>query len=326
MYEVKNLSVTIRGNDRSSDILAVDSVSFSGRQRETLAIVGESGCGKTLTALAMLRLFPEDMISVEAEKLEVAGEDILSLDRKGLKKIHGKITSVVFQEPRGSLNPLFRVGWQLEETVHRHSDGSVDPPKRARQALLEAGLEDAGRIYDSYPHQLSGGQCQRVMLALALCTDPRLLIADEPTTALDVTVQVQILATLEKLLTEKNLAVILISHDLRVVERLADRVIVMYAGQVVEEAPRREIFESPAHPYTKALLDCLPGQNDKDESAGKRFIPGQVPAPGDWPVGCRFRERCTLARPGCEKEQHLETLKQKTEQKVRCWLVNNTYF
>ena len=326
MYEVKNLSVTIRGRDKSSDLLAVDSVSFSGRKGETLAIVGESGCGKTMTALAMLRLFPEDMIEIKADKLEISGEDILRLDRGSLKKVRGKVASVVFQEPRGSLNPLFKVGAQLEETIRQLDDSSLDPAKRGRRALVEAGLDDVERIYGSYPHQLSGGQCQRVMLALALCTEPELLIADEPTTALDVTVQVQILATLEKLLAEKNLAVIIISHDLRVVERLADRVIVMYAGQVVEEAPCRTIFEAPAHPYTKALLDCLPGRTAESGSAAGRFIPGKVPAPGDWPTGCRFRERCALAKPGCEKEQHLVSLKQKTEQKVRCWLENDTSF
>jgi oligopeptide/dipeptide ABC transporter ATP-binding protein len=313
LVRVRELTVYL-----ASGVRAVDRVSFGIRRGECLALVGESGCGKTLSALALLRAVPPEVGSAQAVALELAGRELQGLDPAELRGVRGRVASMIFQDPSAALNPLFTVGSQIVETVRAHLPVSRrEAGESALESLREAGLPDCSRIFASYPHQLSGGQRQRAMIALALCTGPLLLIADEPTTALDVTVQCRIIDLLAGLRQHRALALLLITHNLSVVERLADYICIMYAGQIVETAPARELFSSPAHPYTRALLSCLP-----DMDAVRReppTIPGTVPSPGDWPSGCRFHPRCGYRAAGCEIEQELLPFSGEAERRVRCW-------
>ena len=314
LLEVAGLTVRL-----AYGALAVDRVSFRIRRGECLALVGESGCGKTLTALSLLHSIPAEVGESRAASLKLAGREISNPTGNELREIRGGKISIIFQDPRAALNPLFTVGGQMVETLRAHRRLGRNP---ARQQVLlsleEAGLAECERVFRSYPHQLSGGQCQRATIALALCTSPELLIADEPTTALDVTVQRQILDLLIGLGRKKGLAILLITHNLSVVAQLADRVLIMYAGQIVESAPLDEIFSGALHPYTRALLDCLPVLDQPPKEPAS--IPGTVPQPGEWPSGCRFRPRCAFAAPGCEKEQALEELAAGSGRLARCWL------
>jgi len=310
LLEVRNLRVTL-----SSGIPAVDGVSFEIGRGECVALVGESGCGKSLTALSLVRAVPPEVGETAAEMILLGDRRVDRLDRGGLRRVRGGRVGMIFQEPSACLDPLFTVGSQIVETIRAHQPVSrPQARKRALAALEEAGLSESGRVFDSYPHQLSGGQCQRAFIALALATDPELLVADEPTTALDVTVQRRILDLLAELRRRRGLSLLLITHNLAVVARLADRVLMMYAGQVVEQAPAGELFSTPAHPYTQALLECLP---DVDHPRPEPpTIPGVVPQPGNWPAGCRFRPRCRLAEEACAQEQMLERTGRRL---VRCW-------
>ena len=288
---------------------AVDGVSFDVRERETLGIVGESGCGKTVTSLSLLGLLPRPPARiVEGSSIRFLGEELVGAAEKRLRALRGNDISMIFQEPMSSLNPVYAVGDQITEALRLHRRmGRKAARAEAIRLLDEVGIPEPERRIDDYPHQLSGGMRQRVMIAMALSCEPKLLIADEPTTALDVTIQAQILELLAALRESHGMAVLLITHDLGVVAEVCDRVVVMYAGQVVETGTVHEIFARPAHPYTRGLLGSLPSVAAAVENPGGRLvsIPGTVPSPTAWPEGCRFRARCRWAREGCERPQEL---------------------
>ncbi|MGD2046291.1 MAG: ABC transporter ATP-binding protein [Gemmatimonadota bacterium] len=298
---------------------AVDGISFDIHPGETLGIVGESGCGKTVTSLSVLGLLPQPPARImEGSSVKLRGEELIGSGARRMRALRGNEISMIFQEPMSSLNPVYTVGDQIVEALRLHK--GLDK-KAAREEVVrlldEVGISEPRRRLDEYPHQLSGGMRQRVMIAMALSCEPSLLIADEPTTALDVTIQAQIIELLASLRARYGMAVLLITHDLGVVAEVCDRVVVMYAGQVVETGSVYEIFQEPAHPYTRGLLDSLPSVDDP----GRRLdsIPGTVPNPIDWPEGCRFRARCALARDGCEQPQELVDLGGEGRA-ARCWL------
>jgi peptide/nickel transport system ATP-binding protein/oligopeptide transport system ATP-binding protein len=298
---------------------AVDGVSFDVRERETLGIVGESGCGKTVTSLSVLGLLPQPPARVmEGSSIRFRGEELVGADERRLRALRGNDVSMIFQEPMSSLNPVYPIGGQITEALRLHRGMNRKAARAEAVRLLEeVGIAEPERRIDEYPHQLSGGMRQRVMIAMALSCEPQLLIADEPTTALDVTIQAQILELLAALRESYGLTVLLITHDLGVVAEVCDRVVVMYAGQVVETGTVHEIFAEPAHPYTRALLGSLPSI----DNPGQRLlsIPGTVPSPTRWPDGCRFRARCGYAREGCERRQELIGLGG-AARAARCWL------
>jgi oligopeptide/dipeptide ABC transporter ATP-binding protein len=282
-------------------VRAVDGVSFRIAPGETLGVVGESGCGKTVTALSILRLVPDPPGRIVGGRVAFEGTELLALDPERMRKMRGSAISMIFQEPMTSLNPVFTVGDQIAEGVRLHQRLSRRAAwEKAVEMLRLVQMPDPERRVREYPHQLSGGMRQRVMIAMALSCGPRLLIADEPTTALDVTIQAQILELLVRLKEEMGMAVMLITHDLGVIADTAQRVVVMYAGRVVEEASVRDLFANPRHPYTQGLLNSIPSLG---KGAGKRerlkAIPGLVPSLLDLPPGCRFSDRCHLAVPEC---------------------------
>ena len=281
---------------------AVNGVSFSVRPGETLALVGESGCGKTAAMLSVLRLLPSNRTHVQADEVSFRGRDLLSLDDEGMRRVRGAEIAMIFQDPRASLNPVLTIGRQLTESLEVHLGlGRREARDRAIELLHSVDIPAPDTRFDDYPHQFSGGMCQRVTIAMALSCDPDLLIADEPTTALDATIQAQILDLVSELGAVRRMAMIWISHDLSVVASLADRVAVMYAGSIVETAPAGRLFESPEHPYTRGLLASLPGL---DEAWPKRLsaIPGQPPDMAQPPGGCAFAERCPHAFDRCRRE------------------------
>jgi len=281
---------------------AVNDVGFSVRRGETLALVGESGCGKTAAMLSVLRLLPARRARVDADEVTFRGRDLLSLDDEGMRRVRGAEVAMIFQDPRASLNPVLTIGRQLTESLQVHLGlGRRGARERAVELLDSVGIPRANERIDDYPHQFSGGMCQRVTIAMALACDPVLLIADEPTTALDVTVQAQILDLVTELRAERRMAMIWISHDLSVVAGLADRVAVMYAGSIVETAPAGRLFDAPAHPYTRALLASLPALGD----GGRKHltaIRGQPPDMTTPPGGCIFAERCPHVFERCGRE------------------------
>lgn len=297
---------------------AVDGVSFDVMEGETLGIVGESGCGKTVTSLSVLGLLPQPPAEVmEASSILFEGEELIGATETRLRALRGNEISMIFQEPMSSLNPVFSVGNQIAESLRLHRGmGRKAARVEAGRLLTEVGISEAERRLDQYPHQLSGGMRQRVMIAMALSCEPKLLIADEPTTALDVTIQAQILELLAALRGRYGMAVMLITHDLGVVAEVCDRVVVMYAGQVVESGTVEQIFSSPKHPYTKGLMDSLPSIH----RAGARLnpIPGTVPNPTGWPAGCRFRQRCAQSEDGCASDQALVEIGD-AGRTSRCW-------
>ncbi len=288
---------------------AVDGVSFEIEAGRVLALVGESGCGKSVTALSILRLLPEPPAEIAGGEVLWRGRDLLRLPARAMRAIRGKEISIVFQEPMTSLNPVLRTGDQVAEAILAHERvGRRVARRRAEELLERVGIPDARRRYDDYPHQMSGGMKQRVMIAMALACGPSLLIADEPTTALDVTIQAQILELLATLAEASGLAVLLITHNLGVVAELADEVAVMYAGKIVERASVEELFREPLHPYTVGLFRSLPrALGHGGEAAAPRgrleAIPGIVPSPTEWPSGCRFRTRCSLATGECATDE-----------------------
>lgn len=268
----------------------VDDVSFNLDSGEVLALVGESGSGKSMTALSILRLVPKPG-RVIAGEIKLEGRDLLDFSVSEMRRVRGGRIAMIFQEPMTCLNPVVAVGAQVMEAIELHDQiGQVDARARTRELFAEVGIPDPEARLDAYPHELSGGLKQRVMIAMALSTRPEILIADEPTTALDVTVQAQILALLSDLQRDRGTAILLITHDLGIVNELADRVAVMYAGRLVEVAPRQELLSNPLHPYTRGLLRSIPALSPP----GVRLpeIPGVVPSPDHWPNGCRFSTRC----------------------------------
>ncbi|NBD09510.1 MULTISPECIES: ABC transporter ATP-binding protein [Corallococcus] len=287
-------------------VRAVDGVSFNVPPGGTLGVVGESGCGKSLTALSVMRLVPEPPGRVVGGEVRFRGEDLLALPEREMRRVRGRHVAMVFQEPMTSLNPVFTVGEQIGEGVRLHLGATRSQAReRAVEMLRQVGIPAPGERVDAYPHQLSGGMRQRVMIAMALACDPALLIADEPTTALDVTIQAQILELLKRLQAERHMAVMLITHDLGVVAGSCDAVVVMYAGRIVEQAPVRELFARPAHPYTAGLLRSIPSLHDAGAAEGGRqrlkAIPGMVPSLGALPSGCAFRDRCDRASELCAR-------------------------
>jgi oligopeptide/dipeptide ABC transporter ATP-binding protein len=280
---------------------SVDGVSFDIAAGETVGLVGESGCGKSVTALSLLRLVRPPGRIESGSQISFDGKDLVTLDEKSMRAIRGARMSMVFQEPMTALNPVFTIGDQIAEVVRVHGAGSKrEAWARAVQMLETVGIASPAQRANEYPHQLSGGMRQRVVIAMALVMSPALIIADEPTTALDVTIQAQILELLRELQQKFGTSILLITHDLGVVAETASRVIVMYGGEIVEEAPVVELFASAHHPYTEGLLAAMPqvGQN-RDRLA---TIPGSVPPPTRWPSGCRFHDRCPYAWDRCEKE------------------------
>lgn len=296
-------------------VAVVDGVDFSINEGETLGVVGESGCGKSVTSLSIMRLLAGNGAS-EGQIL-FKGNNLLDISEKQMQKIRGNDIAMIFQEPMTSLNPLQTVGHQIEEAVLLHRKVSKKEAKeRAIEMLKAVGMPRAEEIYGEYPHQLSGGMRQRVMIAMAMSCEPKLIIADEPTTALDVTIQAQILELMQKVKTETNTSIMLITHDLGVVAEMCDRVIVMYAGQVVEEAEKFELFENPKHPYTIGLMNSIPELTEEVEFL--ETIPGSVPLAHEMPKGCRFAPRCSKVMPICQEQE--PSLFKLDGQKCRCWL------
>lgn len=298
-------------------VRAVDDVSFKIRKGETVCIVGESGCGKSITAMSMMRLIPKASGKIEGGEILFEGNDILKLSENDIRDIRGNKISVIFQEPMTSLNPVFTIGNQMEETILLHQNiDKAGARKKAIDMLNLVGISRPDQIVESYPHELSGGMMQRVMIAMAISCNPALLIADEPTTALDVTIQAQILDLMRDLKSKTNTSIMLITHDLGVVAEMADYVVVMYAGKVVEEAGVLDLFKKPLHPYTQGLLDSKPSLTQ--ETKRLNSIPGQVPNPTRMPEGCYFHPRCSKAMDICRQKQ--PELKELADgHKIACW-------
>jgi peptide/nickel transport system ATP-binding protein len=317
VLEVENLRVTFPGVN-GSRVAAVDGVSFGLNRGETLALVGESGCGKSLSSLSLLRLVPTPGRIEPESRIRLGETDVLSLRGEALRDIRGRRIGMIFQDPMTSLDPVYRVGDQIAEGILAHFPVSKrDARDRAVALLREVGIPDPAERAKAYPHQLSGGMRQRVMIAIALAAEPEILIADEPTTALDVTVQAQILEILDRLRTQRGMAVLLITHDLGIVAGRADRVAVMYAGRIVEEASTAQLFAQPSHPYTQGLFASIPRLSGPIDRLNP--IPGTVPAAAAWPSGCRFRPRCPYALEACVREPEL--LAAGPNHTARCWLV-----
>lgn len=316
LLEVKNLKTyffTDRGKAK-----AVDDVSFCISEGRTVGIVGESGCGKSVTALSVMRLIPEPPGKIAAGQILFEGKDLLLFSEKQMRSIRGNKISMIFQEPMTSLNPVFKVGDQIAEVIQLHQNlGKKESTDCAVELLKQVGIPSPeSRIHD-YPHQMSGGMRQRVMIAMALACKPRLIIADEPTTALDVTIQAQILELMDELSRNTGTAIMLITHDLGVVAETAEHVVVMYAGRVVEEADVKSLFNNPLHPYTQGLMRSIPGGED-ERRPRLEAIPGMVPSLLDLPAGCKFNDRCKHAFERCSQEE--PGLFVKGGHTVRCWL------
>ena len=311
VLSVKDLVIQIAG------VNVVDGVSLAAAEGSILAIVGESGCGKSLTALSILQLLP-GAAQIAGGKIHLEGAELTAMDEAELRQVRGNRASIIFQEPVASLNPLMRVGAQVEEALSIHRGLSGEQARQQAIAMLAmVGIPDPALRAAQFPFELSGGMCQRIMIAAALVCRPRLLIADEPTTALDVTIQAQILDLMKRLRDEVGTTIVLITHDMGVVADMADDVAVMYGGRVVESGPVEQIFATPAHPYTRLLLATVP-RLDGQRKTVLRTIEGQVPSADTWPQGCRFRDRCPLASAACSERPVLTPLAQADHQ-VACW-------
>jgi oligopeptide/dipeptide ABC transporter ATP-binding protein len=319
LLSVKHLQTAFKSNKK--EVISVEDVSFDVNRGETVGIVGESGCGKSVTSLSIMGLLGKRGY-IKNGKIEFDNIDLVNLGDKEMRNIRGNKMSMIFQEPMTSLNPIFTIGDQITEAIKLHQN--VDRKKAEEYAvkmLTLVGIPRADKIIDDYPHTLSGGMRQRVMIAMALCCKPELLIADEPTTALDVTIQAQILALIKKLKREMKMSVVLITHDLGVIAEMADKVIVMYAGQVVEQTDVFTLFDNPKHPYTKALIRSIP-QIDTDSNKRLESIRGMVPSTYQGIVGCRFCSRCPYASQKCKVEAPDLSSTEK-DHKVRCFLAEN---
>lgn len=319
ILEIRGLQVSFAGE--RGNTIGTDQIDFFVDQGETVCLVGESGCGKSITALAVMGLLGRGG-RVSGGEILFNGRDLLKMDRKELDSIRGKELSMIFQDPLSSLNPVLSIGLQLEEGLKAHTElGKQERRQRALELLNKAGIRDGKAVMKKYPHQLSGGMRQRVMIAMALSCQPSLLIADEPTTALDVTIQAQIMKLLRSLKKEFHMSLLLITHDMGLVAQMADRVMVMYAGQIIEEGTVFEIFDHPFHPYTKALLAAVPSMKQNPDEM-LQAIEGTVPENYGQMEGCRFRDRCPRRKQGCEAAQKLEKINGEggqTLHRVRCW-------
>lgn len=321
LLEIKNLRTYFYTED--GIVPAVDGVDFYIKKGETLGVVGESGCGKSVTSTSILRLVPNPPGKIlEGSCIYFEGKDILQMEETEMRRIRGNAISMIFQEPMTSLNPVLKIGSQLSEVLILHQKMSKDQARKKSIEMLQlVGIPRPEKIVDDYPHALSGGMRQRAMIAMALACNPKLLIADEPTTALDVTVQAQILDLMKDLKNKLNSSVMLITHNLGVVAETCDRVIVMYAGLVVEEGSVFDIFEDPKHPYTVGLLKSIPSLEVMDIHSKLESIPGVVPNPLNMPSGCRFSPRCSKAMNICRNENPQLTILGQ-ERTVRCHLFN----
>lgn len=321
LLEVSNLKIQFQlKNGKQAKV--VDGVSFSIHKGETVALVGESGSGKSITSLSIMRLLPMPPGEITAGTILLNGKNLLDYKNKEMSHIRGNEISMIFQEPMTSLDPVFTIGNQMMESIKRHQKVSKkEAREKSIQLLKEVGIANAEKIIGEYPHQLSGGMRQRVMIAIAMSNNPQLLIADEPTTALDVTVQAQILNLMMKMKKDHHSAILFITHDMSVVAETADRVLVMYAGQIVEEALVKELFLNPQHPYTRALLKTMPSLDTDVERLPS--IPGIVPPAYALPDGCRFAPRCQFAMDQCHTVQP-EVLMIDEAHKVRCHLFSSS--
>ena len=317
VLSVQNLTTTFRTDDGPAT--AVSDVSFDLHAGETLGIVGESGCGKSVTSKSIMRLLPEHITTYGADSQILLGEtNILNLSTRHMRQVRGNRIGMIFQEPMTALNPVFTIGWQIDEALRLHTtlDGR-ERRQRGVEMLRLVDIPNPERRYDEYPHQLSGGMRQRVLIAIALACEPEILIADEPTTALDVTIQAQILKLMDDLKHRTGTAILLITHDLGVVAQTCDRVVVMYAGQVVEQAAVHDLFHDPAHPYTKALLESIPRSGQKESGRRLATIEGIVPGLFDMPEACRFADRCDGCQDKCRSESPAIT-EFPSQRQVRC--------
>jgi len=299
LLSVQDLKVYFSGNERIAR--ALDGISYDVRKGETICLVGESGCGKTVSALTILRIIPQPPGEVMGGKILFNGQDLLELSEEDMQKIRGNHIAMVFQEPMTSLNPVFTIGDQIKEAILVHEQLEKNETlRRCIQLLKDVGIPSPENRLNDYPHQLSGGQRQRVMIAMALACNPDLVIADEPTTALDVTIQVQILDLFKELQEKRNMSLLYITHDLGVVSNIADRIYVMYSGIIVEQGSTHDIFHNPCHPYTQGLLASLPSLSKRGSML--HSIPGAVPDPAYKPSGCPFHPRCEYATEICRSQ------------------------
>jgi oligopeptide/dipeptide ABC transporter ATP-binding protein len=300
LLQVKDLRTSFFTSD--GEVRAVDGVTFDIDDGRTVGLVGESGCGKSVTALSIIQLLPSGTSRIVGGEVQFQGRDLARLRKEEMRRIRGNEISMIFQEPMTSLNPVMTVGNQISETVRQHHGASRSEARdRAIEMLNLVKIAEPRKRIGNFPHQFSGGQRQRVMIAMALACTPKLLIADEPTTALDVTIQAQILELIGELRQRLGMAVLLITHDLGIIAERADDVAVMYAGKIVESAKPEAIFNRPKHPYTIGLLNSMPGR--RAPKTRLETIPGMVPNPLDWPTGCRFRDRCARADARCAQTQ-----------------------
>jgi len=318
LLDIDNLHVRFHTLD--GIVEAVDGIDFEVYPGETLGLVGESGCGKSVTALSILQLLRCPPAEIQG-RIFFEGKDLLQLDREGIRKIRGNDISMIFQEPMTSLNPVLRIGEQIAEAGRLHKNMNRHQAWRwAVEMLRMVQIPGPGSRSRQYPHKFSGGMRQRAMIAMALSCNPRLILADEPTTALDVTIQAQIMSLMQRLKDEFRTSIVLITHDLGVIAEMASRVVVMYAGKVVEEAPVKALFKDPRHPYTVGLLGSIPVIGRKAQT-GRRLheIKGMVPSPANMPVGCRFHPRCSHAMDRCRRQEPPMT-RLAEHRRVSCWL------
>jgi len=323
LLEVDNLSIEFRMAGQWYPV--VSDVTFSVDEGEVVALVGESGCGKSVTCLSLAQLLPMPPARYAAGKVNFTQDsgpvDVLQLSRSQLRQVRGGGIAYIFQEPTASLNPVFRIGDQIAEAIELHRKDVTDMHAELVRLLQQVGIADPERRLRCYPHEMSGGMQQRVMIAMALASNPRLLVADEPTTALDVTIQAQILELLQGLGRDRRMGILLVTHNLGIVSEMADRVIVMYAGHTVESAPVRELMDRPQHPYTAALLSAVPRLGRRDNEL--TTIPGTVPPPTEFPKGCRFYGRCTACTAAVESRCQSQTPPWQESSPghfCRCWL------
>ena len=315
LLEVKNLKTSFKIGKKW--VPAVEQVSFHVDPGETLGIVGESGCGKSVTSMSVMRLLPKATTKIEADEILLNGKNIAAYSDKEMAQVRGKGIGMIFQDSMTSLNPVKTIGKQLDEAfIVHHSCDQNEAKTRSIEMLTKVGIPSPEKRYGEYPHQLSGGMRQRVMIAMALAQNPSLIIADESTTALDVTIQAQIMELMKEMKEKTGVSIMLITHDMGVVAEMADKIMVMYAGMVIEYATAREIFKDPKHPYTKGLLASIPR---KDKDIDRLYtIEGTVPSLTSMPKGCRFCDRCTCAMEKCRNEQ--PPMYQFGERSVRCFL------
>lgn len=313
--------LTVDFNTSRGNFQAIQGVSFELKEGEILGIVGESGSGKSVTSLSVMGLLPKGISKVTGGSVYFNGQDLVQLKPKQMRNIRGKDISMIFQEPMTSLNPVYTVGDQIGRIVKNHEAGLSKKKitERVIELLTQVGIPRPDEIKDEYPHQLSGGMRQRVMIAMAISCNPKVLIADEPTTALDVTIQAQILELLKELTAERGMSLLLITHDLGVVAEMCDRVLVMYSGRIVEQGEKKAFFNNPKHPYSKGLLASIPEVGKRDQEL--YYIKGNVPHPSENISGCRYQGRCEFAFDKCSVEPELLHLKD--NRLCRCWLLED---